>query len=320
MKKLQLWACIAITTFTLAACSSKNNNIASHIPADASMVVAVNAGQMLQQMEADGVSMEQLLTAVNGVNSADLKEAVGKWQELKDAGMDWEQPFFVAAVTDTAKQGDPTSLILLASVKDAEKLAATMKAQMGGEASKSGGIYTLNAKGTSVAWNNEMIVATVSENQATNAKVYFDVKAKASISSSKHFNDALAKNADVMIYSGSTALANPQAAMALAMVPKAKELLSDIETVSWINFEQGKATLTNETFVGETLAKLLDKYAGPEVDQRLIERYSGNDLNMVAAFSFKPQIIPGILEELGVAALATMPLANEGIRLVAWVL
>ncbi len=313
MKKIRIMLAIGSMALLLAACSSNTNEVANHIPKNAVAVVAVNAGKMLAKLEADGMSVEQMLGAMKAVKANEISEVMDKWKQLKDAGIDWEKPFFLAAVTDTAVANDPTGIVMLASIKDVAKLAAAVKQQTGKEAEKRNGLFVTSYQGSTMAWNDEMVVATMGDKANPAAQIFFDLKAKESVTANKHFNEALQKQADVMIYTSGTSLNNPEAAMALAMVPKAKALAEDIETASWINFEDGKAVMQNETYVGEALGKLLDKYAGPQIDASLIERFGGGNLNTVAAFSFKPELVPAIVEELGVAPLANMSLAQENL-------
>lgn len=315
MKTLKTLMAIAVSTVLLASCGSNANKMANHIPKNALAVIAVNAGSMLGKLEKDSMSVEQMLAASKQMHGNDINEALKQWNDLKDAGIDWQHPFFIVALQDTVMSSSGAGFAVLAALSDEGKFEAAVKAKSGKEVVSEHGYKSVPYSDGSVAWNKNMAIITGGSAKSASATALFNIKKENSIVTAKHFDEAVAKNADVMIFNTGAAINNPQAAMVLAMVPKAKEFVEGIEAISLINFEDGKATLESITYVGDKLGTLLDKYAGPEADLSLVERFPAQQLNTVAAFSFKPELIPAIIEELGISALVSMPLSQEGLTI-----
>ena len=312
MQTLRTLLVLACGAMLMTACSSGSSKVASHIPKDAMAVVAVHAGSMLQKLEKDSMSVEQILQAMKQVEVSKVQDVLGKWHELQNAGIDWQQPFFIAALQDTTFSGSESFAAYL-TLSDEAKFAAVVKEKTGKEVEKKDGLQTISYGHGTIAWKKEMAIIT--GGKSLSATSLFALKKDASMAEAKHFDEALAKPYDVMIFNSGASLNNPQAAMALAKLPKAKDMLEGIEAISWINFEDGKAVMESETYVGDKLGKLLDKYAGPEIDLSLVEHFPSQQINTVAAFSFKPQLIPALMEELGVAPLLSMMITPHDMSL-----
>jgi hypothetical protein len=86
-------------------------------------------------------------------------------------------------------------------------------------------------------------------------------------------------------------------------LPKLKTLLENNYTAATLNFESGKMVLNSKSFSGRALKEILKKYAGPEVDLSLVERYPSNNVNGFMAFSFDPQLFYGLVQYMEVGGV-----------------
>ena len=71
--------------------------------------------------------------------------------------------------------------------------------------------------------------------------------------------------------------------------------------------------MQTDGYFGKELTDFLKKYAGPEVDMDLVGNYPSSNVDGVIAFSFKPEIIPGFITELGFDGPANMGLSQAGL-------
>ncbi len=333
MKILKLTGFLLAASVLMMACGKKGPEYTRYIPKEASYVVAMDIKSMMTKLAADSLTVENMLDVLKKENNQeDYTKALEMWKQFKDAGLDWENKVLVAIPTIDLSKGN-VAFELVAGLKDEKKLADFIaKLPNAPKVNKDGDISFANLGPVSIGWNkttamiagNEGMHGGMEDLDSTNAAIpgsegskgiitkYFNLKKDESLASVKELDKLLEQKADVAIYTNSSNLSNPAANPFLAMMPKVKELLDGVYSTSIVNFEDGKITMESHSYAGSKLADLLKKYAGPEVDLSLAQRYPSANVNGVAAFSFKPELIPAFLKETGLDALANLPLTQSG--------
>ena len=316
----------------LAACGKKGPHYTQYIPKDATYVLAMDVKSMVSKLENDSLSVENMLEVIkDSANPSKYTKAIEMWKQFKDAGLDLDNKIYLAVPSIDPNAGN-VNVQVLAGLKDEKKLQDFIaKMPNAPKVSKEGDISYAEAEGMLVGWNKEAVMilaghsmprvndmypggdsaaaavpAPVPGANATalaRLKSYFNLKKDESLASVDAFSDLAAQKTDIAIFTNSTSLANSQANSALAMMPKVKALVEGIYSTTTLDFEDGKMVMKSQTFVGPKLAEILKKYTGPEVDMSLIDPYPSNNVDGVVAFSFKPELIPALLQEAGADAL-----------------
>lgn len=322
----------------LTACSKKGPSYAKYIPKSAGYVLAFDLKRMTQKLEQDSLTFENMLTVIDqDKSSAGYTEALAKWNEFKDAGVDLEQKVLVAVPALDVSSGS-VNFQLVAGIKDPAKLEAFIAKQKGApKIEKEGNISIVEMNDVVLGWNKDAVMLVGAQstpnydllNDSSNAPVtavpgaegeramlkkYFDLNKSESVLSLDEFGQLMEEPADVAIFTNSESMSGAQVNPFLAtMQEKLKDLLQGVYSTTKINFESGKIVVESNAYTGSKMSELLKKYAGPVVDMSLVERYPSANLNGVAAFSFKPELIPAFLKETGFDALAGIAMAETGI-------
>lgn len=344
MNLKKLTGFLLLATMLLVACSKKGPTYTQYIPKDAGYVMAFDVKSMVLKLEKDNLKVEDLLAVLkDSTDPSKYTKALETWKDFKDAGLDLESKLLVS-IPKLDLDGGTLFVQTLVGLKDADKLKAFI-AKMP-EAPK-----VQEEKDFSYAINDDMVVAWKKDvvmmvaggetpnlsqmddllkgdtnNMAAPAlpgnnagllekvKKYFSLKKEESIASEDAFNKLMAEKADVAMFSSSSSLASSQA-MAMATMPKVKELIEGIYSTSTINFEDGEVRMTGNSYMGKKLGEILKKNSGSNIDASLVEPFASDNVTGLTAFSFKPQLIGDLLKETGFDALVNMGLAQSNLTI-----
>jgi hypothetical protein len=338
MKTRQIFGWVLLAAVLLTACSKKGPSYAKYVPKSAGYVLAFDLKRLTQKLEQDSLTFENMLTVINEDKSSKAyTEALSKWNEFKDAGVDFEQKVLVAVPALDVTAGS-VSFQLVAGLKDPSKLEAFIAKQKDApKIEKEGNLSMVDMNGVVLGWNKEAVMLVGAQstpsydllNDSTDApidavpgaegekallKKYFDLKKDESVLSLDEFGQLMEDPADVAVFTNSESMTGTQVNPLMAtMQSKLKDLLQGMYSTTKINFEQGKIVVESNSFIGTKMGDLLKKFAGPVVDMSLVERYPSANMNGVAAFSFKPELIPAFLQETGFDALAGVAMAEAGV-------
>lgn len=331
---------LVLAAIVLASCGKKGPEYTRYIPKSAGYVLAFDLKSMVQKLQQDSLSIENMMQVLKDEkNNSGYTEALDMWKQFKDAGIDFESRVFVA-VPEMNFNGGSLSFQLVAGLQDASKLEAFIGKQFkDAKIEKMGDITVVSLPMVSIGWKKDAVMMVgkqstadygmvdmndlqgdttagnttapvISTDTKQDIKKYFELKKDESVASIDVFNELLEKPADVAVFTSSeSAAGNPF----MNMMPQVKELLAGAYSTSTINFEEGKIVFEGDSYVGQKLADLLKKFAGPVVDMSLVDRYPNANINGVMAFSFKPELLPAFAKELGVEALVNMALSQGGI-------
>ncbi len=324
----------------LTACGKKAPAYAKYIPKESSYVIAIDVQGMMEKLQKDSLTMDNMLDAFKD-SSADYAKAVSTWKDFKDAGVDFSNKIFVTVSTGgmgMMQGGNGTSFEMVGGLKDASKLEAFIKKQPHfTEVKKGDGFSYAGEDNMLVGWNDEAVIMVgVNENNYTNymnndsadaaprsqsststaaekLKKYFKLDKNESMASVSTFNDLMGKTADISMYSSPNTSGMP--AMATAMVPKLKDLIDGMYSTTIINFEDGKVDAQTTGYLSEKMAAIIKKYPSNDIDMGMLDNYPSSNVDGLMIFSFNPQIIPALIKEAGADAIANVGLANAGLNL-----
>lgn len=327
----------------LASCGKKNPSYTKFIPKDANYVIGVDVRSILQKLDKDSLSVDNMMGAFKEEgNKEDFTKALDMYNQFKDAGIDWSSRVYVAINLGNMMSGGTPGVQIVAGMSDSKKFEEFLKKQPKTKDIKTAeGFSYAGDDEAVVGWTKDAVILATAEHSRpaydsyapddstggmtkppseTNAgntpveklKKYFALAKDASITEAEGFTDLQGKSADVNVYSqtGDMAKNFPM----IAMMPKVKELLQGYSTTT-LNFEDGKAVVESNGYLGKPLADILKKYAGPEVDMDLVNNYPSNNVDGVMAFSFKPELISGLVTELGFDGPANMGLGQAGLTM-----
>ncbi|HMP91449.1 MAG TPA: DUF4836 family protein, partial [Phnomibacter sp.] len=265
----------------IASCGKKAPSYTQYIPKDASYVVALDIKGMMTKLEKDSLSMENMLQVLKeNKDQSTYNTALEYWKQFQNAGLDFENKLLVAIPALDLEKGEITAEVV-AGLKDPKKLEEFIgKLPNSPKPVKEGNISTITTPDFSLGYNNEAVVILAkgggtnqysaldmeeadsnkvapapgaSNSTADLLKKYFGLKKEESIASVEAATSVLAENADIAVYTSSASLANAAGmgggGMAMAFMPKVKELVEGIYSTSLINFDDGKVDVKSNSFM-----------------------------------------------------------------------
>jgi hypothetical protein len=331
---------ILLLSVVLTSCRNNAPKEARYIPKDASAVFVVDLKQMQDKLQKGGISTDSLLARMFRNEPADSKDRA-EFNEIRhNAGMNWNEKFFVFFKQKTHPDKS-TSMIFSAigHLDDAAKLEAYLKKQ---EHTKDSAIhkekdysYQLMGDNSMLAWNDKHVIVTnythtpklsfdtvtmnydkpadINREAELKAQVnlYFTQKESESMADVAVFTGMFKDKADGYMFSSSNS-SLAVLSMLPFQIPKVEELLKDNFTTATLNFDDGKIVAKSATFTNPMLTNLLKQYPSPEVKLSMIEKYPSSSINGFMLFSFNPQIIDAVLKQLEVEGFVNMALKGSG--------
>lgn len=333
---------IVIAAVMLASCGKKAPNHAKYIPKDANNIVCIDLKSISDKLEKDSLTVTTLLETTKSVaDEKTYNEIIKKFNELKDAGIDWTDKIFVSTSSlNMWTYGSQPAVEIVATLSDSKKLEDFLKKQSGIEIKKGEDFSFTRNNNMAIGWNDKVIIFATAEKKKTyddyisdssanakprsernsddvqdNLKKYFSQKKSESILSVDGFNDLFKKPFDIALFNQSNLDNLSGGAMAFNFLPKLKELVNGAYSYSRINFENGKVVLESNSFLSKRMGEILQKYPDRKADLSLIQNYPSQNIDGVLVFSFNPQVIPDLIKESGLDALLNLGLMQTGMSL-----
>ena len=291
---------VFIAAVVLASCGKKTPNHAKYIPKDANNVVCIDLKSISDKLEKDSLTVETLLETAKSVADKNVyDEIIKKFNELRNAGIDWTDKIFISTSSfNVWAYGSQPAIEIVASLSDSKKLEDFLKKQSGVEIKKGEDFSFIRKNDMAIGWNDKAIIFVTAEKKKTyddylsdssanakprsennstdiqdNLKKYFSQKKSESILSADGFDDLFSKPFDIAMFSQPNLDNMGSAAMALNFLPKLKELVTGLYSYSRINFENGKITLESNGFLSKKMEEILRKYPDRKADLSLIQNY-----------------------------------------------
>ena len=318
---------VLVTASIFTACHKAGNKQSKYIPKDAYMVFSLNTKSIFSKVNKANFSVDSLVNMFED-NKDSAKKALAKYDDIKNAGIDFDQPVLAFLKTGgSIMMGNSFSGAFVLSIKSAADYEAFLKKENPGKDIKKGDNYSYMALGNDfvAGWNDEVAIlasksggnsapGTYATGEGTLAQqlltTLFAQKESESISSVKGYEEMAGKTADMAFFLNSEAMpANPMISMS-----KASDLLKGTYAIGTADFEDGKIVMSFTGHLSDALSDLYKKYPLRAIDVSMIDKYPGNVQGFVVS-AFDPQLIAALLNYIGVDVLANQYLQQGGINL-----
>ena len=338
---LQKLAFVFFLSGSLIACKNNAPEETKLIPKDALAVVSLNAHSLKEKLEADGITIDTLLSKIFEKDSSGKKDRKTIADLRANAGINWKEKIhFFIVKKKAADNSEITIMNVLASISDKEKLASfinTNNYASNKNIQESKTFNYLDSKENSMlAWDKDHLLAMFytrsvkpyydsvnmkfvipeknnsSKEMIEEATRLFTQKEDASMMSVKGFREMFKTNAEGYFFSSTNNLLGSLSTIPLQL-PKLEELTKDNYTTATLAFEEGKIVVKSTTYTNPFLGSILSKFAGPTVNLSLLEKYPSNNINAIVMASFNPAIFGGILQQLEVEGIVNEFLKQSGI-------
>lgn len=323
---------LAITAFLITSCSKKAPKEAKFIPKDATFVMAVDPGLLQSKLDKGNVNLDSAVKKIFGSNTLD-STAKQKFAQLKDAGIDFSEKFFLFITQKgNTNTGQATTINVIGTLKDSAKLLSFIQKQneFKSEEVVKEKNYTYMKFGDNalLSWTDKNFIATFyiynegfnkhvdtvmhtnqpptfnkSDELKKAVNTYYTQSETESLASVKEFTGMFKEKADGYAYSTTNSTLNAMSMMPIQL-PKLDELLRDNYSTSTFNFEDGKVVTKSNFYPNKLVSAILKKYTGPTVNISMIENYPSQNINGLMMVSFNPEIFGGILKQLEVESIA----------------
>jgi hypothetical protein len=340
-QNLQKLAFVLFLSGSLIACKNNAPKETKLIPKDALAVVSLNAYSLKEKLQADGITIDSLLSKIFEKDSSGEKDRKIIDDLRVNAGINWKEKIhFFIVKKKAADNSEITIMNVLASISDKEKLASFIKTNnysTNKNIQESKAFSYLDSKENSMlAWDKDHLLAMF---YSSSVKPYYDTvnmkfvipeknnsskemveeatrlftqKEDASMMSVKGFGEMFKTNAEGYFFSSTNNLLGSLSTMPLQL-PKLEELTKDNYTTATLAFEEGKIVAKSTTYTNPFLGSILSKFSGPTVNLSLLEKYPSNNINAIIMASFNPAIFGGVLQQLEVEGIVNEFLKQSGI-------
>lgn len=328
MKKLtRIVFVVLVTASFFTACHKSGGKLAKYIPKDAYMVFSINTKSIVGKAEKANMSMDTLIAMFED-NKDSAKKAMDKYNELKNSGIDFDQPalaFIKMGGSIMAGQSFSGGFVL--ALKSPGDFESYLKKEHTGKEIKKGDNYSYMATGDGfvTGWNDQVAIIAAKSGGTSSPGTYatgegtlsqqmltqlFAQKESESILSVKGYDEMAGKTADMAFFLSTENIpANPILSMS-----KFSDLLKGGYSVGTADFEDGKITMSFSSHAGEAMADLLKKYPTRDIDISMIDKYPGNIQGFMIG-AFDPRLVPAFLQFAGFDAVANQYMLQAGVNL-----
>lgn len=328
MKKIsRIVLAVLVTAFVFTACHKPGGKLGKYIPKDAYMVFSINTKSIAGKAEKGNMNMDTLI-AMFADNKDSAKKAMDKYNDLKNSGIDFEQPVQAFIKTSgSIMTGQSVSGAFVLALKSASDFEAYLKKENADKEIKKGDNYSYIRTGDDfiAGWNDQVAIIASQSGGTNQPGTYatgegtltqqmltklFAQKEEESILKTKGYDELEGKNADMAFFISSEGLStNPMISMS-----KFGDLLKGGYSIGTADFDNGKISMSFSSHAGDALAAMLKKYPTRDIDVSMIDKYPGNVQGIIAG-SLDPQIIPAMLQYGGFDVMANQMLLREGVNL-----
>lgn len=326
---LRLGLLLLISTAFITSCKKSVPKQTRYIPKNAVFVATINTKSLKKKLEKNQATIENIIKNISGDTTVNKDKQ--EFEDLKSAGIDLDENFYVAVVNKGSGMAMGKGTIVtsvIGSLKDADKLQAYIKkkqpeAEVRKEKDYS---YTTVHGDKMVAWGKDVVIMMSYEksfsandmeydsttgsynlrspgNATTDMKAEiesdFNLKEDQSVAAIPEFRDLMQEKCDASMWVNSSASMQD---LPLPL-PKLKELLSNSFTAAKVDFEDGKIVFNSKSYYSKQLRDILKKYSGPTADLGLVENYPSDNINGFGVFAFNPELINELVKYLEVGGM-----------------
>jgi hypothetical protein len=312
--KLSLLCMIA--AIILSACSNSSQR-AQHVPAEAVVVFKLNTMQIGKKV------------AWESLTSGALFRDKDTTFDIEKTGIDMLNVFYAYGVGDQ-RLSNKLKMVFVLPLKSADKWESFLKTEFPNATVKQEGDYKFAHQDESVAgWNKNTLIVAIdaggrSGDETTiilteEIKKAFALKKDQSIVNNAKFA-ALEKEAhDVSFFLNyELAMDNiPQAGMSMAgsLLATQRKYLKDSYLAAGLDFDKGKIIADMRYYSNDNTMQLVKSLTPEKVDNDMLKRISGNQLNGVLAYHFNTNGVQALIDTMGYTGLINSQLEQVSLTI-----
>jgi hypothetical protein len=325
-------------TFFLSSCSKKKNTIGRYVPANAAIVVHVNAESVTAKLPWEEIKQNDLFKAIYADTSLSsyTKAAL---DNPESTGIDIKKDLVYFMVKDSS--GGYAAAI--GTVKDAAKFKAYNAAALkNATSSEKDGVQYMVSDRTTVSWDKDkfivlsdapemkqmndldkvigkdttrVIIPKSTRDGVSTASMLYALKEDNSLAEDEKFSELISTKGDIHFWANSEALnAGNFGAAAMGGIGMANisKLYKGSFTTGTVQFENGKIDVDMKSYAGKEMTDLLKKYGGTKIDADMVKRLPAKDVALFLAMNFKPEGIKEFLKLIGMDGFANLGASQFG--------
>ena len=318
MRKISLsLVCVASIAILCYSCK-ETNKTGALIPADAGVVIHVNATSLNSKLSWDEIRQTNWFKEMHTDSDDSLAQKL--MEDPQNSGIDTKSDL----IFFTKNEGNAGYMAFEGYIKDVAAFEAfNKKVSKGAEVSKGGDLNSIRLGGESVVtWNKDrfayvvyapfMKTAAFSLNEGQEqtsaisadslfliSKGLFSLKSDNSLGKNEKFSDMLKEGGDIHFWMNSEHLYNGVGAGMLSMM-KINALIQGNVSANTVTFDEGKITLKSKTYYNKEIANLLDKYEPRDVSADVINRIPSQNVVAAFVFNYPPEGLKDFLKVIGV--------------------
>lgn len=326
---------VAALVFVLSSCS-KTNKQGRLVPQKAAIVVQVNGKSLSEKLPWDEIKQNPLFKEAyaDSTMPSSIKKLL---DNPENAGIDTKSDLIFFGMKDSIGG----YIAFEGTIKD---VAAFKKfneeTAKGASVSEKDGISYITQQPICASWNKEHFIyvfdapflagfdkysggmsnmddsvgvnGNPKRDIAATCKSLFDLKEDASLGKNEKFTKLMKEDGDLHFWMNSEELYKGGMSNPALVMFNLEKLYKDNITTATINFDNGKIRADMRSYANEELTKLYKKYSGGKIDESLLKRIPGKEVNGAIAIKFKPEALQELLKLTNVDGLLNMGLAFLG--------
>ncbi len=143
-------------------------------------------------------------------------------------------------------------------------------------------------------------------------KAIFGLSENNSLAKNEKFTGLVKGTGDMRLWINSEVLYDAATMPSALAMLNLEKLYKGSLTTATINFDNGKISMDARSYAGDELTSLYKKYSGGKINEDMLKRMPGKDINGILAINFKPQGLQELIKLLGVDGFVSIGLKEFG--------
>lgn len=338
MKRAHLILLIVLL-ITFVSCGKRNND-ARYIPLNAAMVVHINGKEISEKLPWDEIKENELFKKI--LSDSTLPESAKAIMNSPDeSGLNIKDAMYVYLIKD----GNKNLVAGAAHVTDASKIASLLGQIKNSKISQSGDAQIMTNDFGAAMWNKERFLMiseipdlknnslkdfvtdtavvgkylkSTGSDLTENIKHLFSLDEKQSLHRERKFTALLNDNGDIHYWVNTLKLMESYATesnLPNMLTGNIEKIYKDNYSTVSVRFDNGQINGRTITYTGDEVTKILRKYSGKPIDEKLVNKLSGNNLAALYFFNFNPEGLKKIIDITGLSGLINIASQMAGFSL-----
>lgn len=332
-----------IAVLSLSSCSKKKNTQGRYIPANAAVILHMNAGSIFEKLPWEEVKQNQLFVEMYADTSLSsfVRSAM---DNPENTGIDTKKDLVFFMVKDSTGG----YFAFEGTVKDAAKFKAYNAAALkNATTSQKDGVEYMVADRTTVSWDKDKFIVVTDAPEVSRmndldkmmnkdsvkialpklpstrdgiatASMLYALAEDNSMAENEKFSELVSTKGDMHFWANSEAIyqgtpGTPGMA-ALGMLNISK-LYQGSFTTGTVQFENGKIDVDMKSYAGKEMTDIFKKYSGTKISSEMVQRLPAKDVAVFLAMNFKPEGIKEFAKLIGIEGLVNMGASAFGFTL-----